>query len=105
LGLPQIRDFTASNLIAPSGAYQKTKGKHMKEFNGHRSWNAWNVSLWLSTDEDLYNAWNWMPEHFSLKKAVSTLLFVLPAKTPDGAVYNRLSVKLAIELYFVGVQS
>ena len=38
-----------------------------------------------------------MPEHFSLNKAVSTLLAVLPAKTPDGAVYNRLSVKLAIQ--------
>ena len=69
----------------------------MTDYNGHRSYNAWNVSLWLNNDEDLYADWYWMPEHFSLKKAVSTLLAVLPSKTPDGAVYNRLSVKLAIE--------
>ena len=71
--------------------------KIMKEYNGHRSYNAWNVALWLHNDEDLYNLFNWMPEHFSLDKAVSTLLSILPAKTPDGAVYNRLSVKLAIQ--------
>tara|TARA_R110000787_G_scaffold579_4_gene2076 strand:+ start:777 stop:1001 length:225 start_codon:yes stop_codon:yes gene_type:complete len=69
----------------------------MKEYNGHRSYNAWNVALWLYNDEDLYNLFSGMPEHFSLNKAVSTLLAGLPAKTPDGAVYNRLSVKLAIQ--------
>ena len=69
----------------------------MKEYNGHRSYNAWNVALWLNNDEDLCNLFNWMPEHFSLNKAVSTLLDTLPAKTPDGMVYNRLSVKLAIQ--------
>ena len=69
----------------------------LKEYNGHRSYNAWNVALWLHNDVDLYNLWYWMPEHFSLNKAVSTLLAVLPVKTPDGAVYNRLSVKLAIQ--------
>ena len=26
----------------------------MKEYNGHRSWNAWNVALWLSNEYDLY---------------------------------------------------
>ncbi len=28
----------------------------MKQYNGHRSWNAWNVSLWLHNDEGLYRA-------------------------------------------------
>ena len=69
----------------------------MKEYNGHRSYNAWNVALWLNNDADLYSIFKWMPAHFSLNKAVSTLLDTLPAKTPDGAVYNRLSVKLAIQ--------
>jgi hypothetical protein len=27
----------------------------MATFNGHRSWNAWNVSLWINNDEAIYN--------------------------------------------------
>lgn len=26
----------------------------MAKYNGHRSWNAWNVALWLNNDEGLY---------------------------------------------------
>lgn len=25
-----------------------------KEYNGHRSWNAWNVSLWINNTEPQY---------------------------------------------------
>lgn len=69
----------------------------MKAYNGHRSWNAWNVSLWLYNDSDWYNEWCWMPEHFTLNKAINKLMQALPTRTPDGAAFNRLSVKLAIE--------
>ena len=70
----------------------------MKEYNDHRSWNAWNVSLWLHNDPDWYAEWCWMPTEFSLDKAVEVLLGVcLPEKTPDGAVFNKLTIKLAIE--------
>ena len=25
-----------------------------REYNGHESWNAWNVALWIGNDEPLY---------------------------------------------------
>lgn len=70
----------------------------MKEYNGHRSWNAWNVSLWLYSDPDWYAEWYWMPDSgLSLKRAICRLLVALPDKTPDGGVFNPLAIKLAIE--------
>jgi len=70
----------------------------MKEYNGHRSWNAWNVALWLENDESLYR--------FAMdclnKRSISsaTRRFMVPMggeRTPDGAIYNYLSVRLALE--------
>lgn len=69
----------------------------MKSYNGHRSWNAWNVSLWLWNEPDWYYEFEWMPKHYTLNKAVRKLKAALPEKTPDGAVFNALSIKLAIQ--------
>tara|TARA_R110002012_G_scaffold34271_1_gene99194 strand:- start:13258 stop:13488 length:231 start_codon:yes stop_codon:yes gene_type:complete len=69
----------------------------MKTYNGHRSWNAWNVNLWLTNDQDYYYGWCWMPKNYSLERAIRQLMKSLPSRTPDGAVFNRLSIKLAIE--------
>jgi len=84
----------------------------MKSYNGHRSWNAWNVALWIGNDEGLYSvAINCIvrpKQHYEGKPFASnfhiarkaTRLFMLMLggqKTPDGAVYNTISVKLAIE--------
>lgn len=73
----------------------------MKTYNGHRSWNAWNVSLWINNDEQLYN---WAAETMKQYKnragcAAARMLQdgLRGQKTPDGATYNRLAVKLAIE--------
>ena len=42
----------------------------MKEYNGHRSWNAWNVCLWLHNDPDWYSEWEWMSEYPEIKLAI-----------------------------------
>ena len=84
----------------------------MKTYNGHRSWNAWNVSLWIYNTEGIYDfACNCLSRaklHYEGKSFASDYRIIRKAtrlfmqsygneKTPDGAVYNALSVKLAIE--------
>lgn len=71
------------------------------EYQGHRSWNAWNVSLYISNDEPLYRAAQAAHKRARSLDHCVTLFCrdtgLLGDKTPDGAVYNRLSIKLAIE--------
>ena len=71
-----------------------------KEYNGHRSWNAWNVALWIGNDEGLYSlAVRCNGSHKSHDAAATMFLResgLEGDKTPDGATFNRLSVKLAL---------
>jgi hypothetical protein len=67
----------------------------MKTYNGHRSWNAWNVSLWINNDENTYRQAIELIETKSLKWAIVEFCKMYD-KTPDGAKYNHLSVKLAL---------
>tara|TARA_R100001377_G_scaffold35372_1_gene19532 strand:+ start:225 stop:449 length:225 start_codon:yes stop_codon:yes gene_type:complete len=70
----------------------------MKKYNGHRSWNAWNVSLWLSNDESSYFYVMNSITYYGLKKAIIMLSREWAGKkTPDGAIYNKISIKLALE--------
>jgi hypothetical protein len=72
----------------------------MKNYNGHRSWNAWYVSLWINNDENLYNFAIDRMNKAKNKPGMATVLFMRDmegAKTPDGAKYTRLAVKLAIQ--------
>ena len=82
----------------------------MTEYNGHRSWNAWNVSLWINNDEHLYNFALRCIERARIKLGFRSHINRLVIdratrafyssykgeKTPDGANYNRLSIKEAI---------
>ena len=82
----------------------------MKTYNGDRSWNAWNVSLWINNDEGLYFAAvdiindikkkkpNWTAGRVASRAADRYIAEVVgfDAKTPDGAKYNKLAIKLAI---------
>ena len=70
----------------------------MREYNGHRSWNAWNVALWLSNEYNLYQEIVDRVKKNGLTKAVNMMYRDIGGyKTPDGAIYNKLSIRLAIE--------
>lgn len=81
----------------------------MKKYNGHRSWNAWNVALWMGNDEPLYNfaleciGTAKIDVGDSKRRSVAgtaALMFISGMgnpKTPDGATFNHLAVKLAME--------
>lgn len=77
-----------------------------KPYNGHESWNAWNVALWIGNDEPLYRAAMdaiRRPRTDGKKVTINcaTLRFLRDTglqdtKTPDGAKYSFRSVRLAI---------
>lgn len=71
---------------------------NLKKYNGHRSKNAWNVSLWLNNDYNLYKEIETSLEKNGLQKTIKMIVFKLEGlKTPDGYIYNKKSIKEAIE--------
>lgn len=73
----------------------------MTPYNGHRSYNAWNVSLWINNDYGLYQlAKECCRAADTVGKAAGTMRAKMDARTPDGGVNNQLSVKLAIQDIF-----
>ena len=66
------------------------------KYNGHRSWNAWNVSLWISNDEWLYHRAVQLKQDYGLIGGARRLSRELPATTPDGAKYNITCIKEAM---------
>lgn len=70
----------------------------MKEYNGHRSWNAWNVSLWIYNDIGYYNLAHDCLECASNIHAAARMFRQLAGPvTPDGARFNQLCVKLVLQ--------
>ena len=69
----------------------------MPTYNGHRTWNHWNVALWLSNDEGLcLTARTALRRHRSARAAAVALLDELPSHTPDGARYTVTSLTAAL---------
>ena len=74
----------------------------MKQYNGHKSWNYWNVSLWINNDEGLYNfARHCVRCSLHKKGAADMMLRELReqgvTKTPDGARYTLAAIREAIK--------
>ena len=76
-----------------------------KPYNGHPSWNAWNVSLWLNNDEGLYRAayalaaapvrCGKLQDRWRVR-AARLIADCGLTRTPDGARYSVNSVALAL---------
>ena len=70
-----------------------------KPYNGFKSWNQWNVSLWIGNDECLYGlAKEMLGKYKSVRKASERFVYCMQdqPKTPDGARYNLTSVMTAL---------
>ena len=69
----------------------------MATFNGHRSWNAWNVSLWIKNDYGLYSWARGLAQEHGVAKAARIMARDLQGeRTPDGGKYNRTAIYEAI---------
>lgn len=70
----------------------------MPAFNGHKSWNAWNVSLWLNNDERLYRMMQDATRRAPNKpRAAAYVLRELEGqRTPDGGRYNLTTILAAM---------
>lgn len=104
----------------------------MKSYQGYRSWNAYNVSLWMSNDYNLYLNAQAIINHvtdkikrhpmsgkiYSIEDQISIATskifrFINGAKfsehptlqrTPDGASYNYLSIKGWVQEEFAEIE-
>ncbi len=69
----------------------------MASYNGHRSWNAWNVSLWINNDEGLYNRALELARAYGAAKGARFFSRELAGqRTPDGGRYNPTTVREAM---------
>ena len=69
-------------------------------YNGHKNYNAWNVSLWINNDEGLYSlAKGAVRTSNNRQQAAEKILESLPEKTPDGVKYTITNIKKALVDY------
>jgi hypothetical protein len=66
----------------------------MSQYNGHKNWNHWNISLWLNNDESLYSmAMDCLKKYGNRKDAAGAVWAIMRGrKTPDGANFSQAAV-------------
>ena len=68
------------------------------KYNGHRSWNSWNISLWLNNEESSYRYAVYLVKQHGRSKAARIMASGYDGqRTPDGAKYNRTCIYEALE--------
>lgn len=69
----------------------------MTKYQGHRSWNAWNVSLWINNDEGLYREVYRLAQKYGIERGARFMAANLAdERTPDGACYNPTCIREAM---------
>lgn len=73
----------------------------MAKYNGYKNWNAWNVSLWINNEYNLYClAKDCVRYSKNRNQAAIGFVEIMAAggvtETPDGAKYNKTNVKTAM---------
>jgi len=69
----------------------------MPAYNGHKSWNQWNVSLWINNDQGAYSDAYSLVKQYGVAKAANILAKTYEGQsTPDGGRYNRTAIYNAI---------
>lgn len=71
----------------------------MANYNGHPSYAAWNVSLWISNDEGLYGLAKDAMRRGKTKNKSAELLYESLAgdETPDGVKYTKTNLRHALK--------
>ena len=75
----------------------KTTNWDYRPYNGHPNWQLWNVSLWISGDEQFYHYVISLIERYGVKRATEIISKELRGQsTPDGARYNKAAIGYAL---------
>ena len=69
-----------------------------KQYEGYPSWNSWNVSLWINNEYNLYKTAYDLVQREGMRRAAEILTnWRGDKRTPDGGVFNKRSIGLALE--------
>jgi hypothetical protein len=64
-----------------------------REYNGHKNYEYWNVSLWLGNEEPLYRLAVDCKKKYGITVGARVLKDLVPERTPDGALYTTENIK------------